>query len=159
MNFEAKDEIGAAVERAYKLVRSRERGDVIAWSTLEAAAGFDQYTQHWTQFMKRLRRESLSDNRGIKLAAVNGVGLKLMTVAEQVHDVSRQRRARRQLNRAVKELNALPNAVLTDHQRQAKQRKIDLAKAARRGADYALRVGHKLAKPSDNGIPRVRVAG
>ncbi len=154
--FDAKDAIGQAVERGGRLVAQHNRGDVITWDEVETAAGFPRYSEHWTQFLKRLRRDVLNSARGIKLAAVPGVGVKLMTIEEQVTDISRQRRARRQLNRGGKELAALPDRQLTAHQRQMKHRKIDLMKEARRRADYALRVAHQLAKPSGIGVPRVR---
>lgn len=154
--FEAKDVIGEAVERAVSRIGRRKRGDTVTWEDVEDAAGFDRDSPHWTQFLKRVRRDILKGPGGIKLAAVPGVGLKLMTVSEQVNDLSRQRRARRQLNRGIGELKAVPDRELSDHERQAKHRKIDLARTARRGADYALRVGRQLMKPSSSGVPRVR---
>jgi len=154
--FQESDVIGDAVERAVRLLRGYERGDVVPWHAVERAAGFDRESGHWTQFIKRVRRDLL-ENPGVKLRAVNGVGLKLLTHEEQVLDLSRQRRACRQLTRGITELISLPDAELSDHQRQAKARKLDSARQGRRKVLAAIRVGHDVARPSATGIPHVRV--
>lgn len=157
--FNAKDVITDAVNRATGAMAAYKRGDVVAWQLIESLAGFARYTQHWPAFMRRVKRD-VRRGRGITLVAVNGVGLKLETANEQLHDrsIRRHRRACRQMRMDIVELQALPDRELTVHERTAKHRKIDQAKHGRRAVLYSLRLGHTLAKPSSTGIPRVRPA-
>lgn len=153
--FDAKDVIGEAVARAVKLFAAHKRGDIVPWSQVEAVAGFTRESPQWTQFNKRFRRDFRRAS-GVVVWPVNGVGLKLLTHAEQlvVPLQKRQARALRQVTRGMKELGSLPDAELTEHQRAAKHRKLDQAKAARRAVLYSQRIGHKLARPSSPDLPR-----
>ena len=153
--FEAKDVIGDAAKRAVALFESHTRGDVVPWQAVFAAAGFDRNSPHWTQFNKRFRRD-FREKTGIVVWPVNGVGLKLLTPKEQLEIplARRQSRALRQVRRGLKELAALPVELLSDHEQEVRRRKLDQARAASRAVLYSVRLGHKLLKPTDNGIPR-----
>jgi hypothetical protein len=153
--FDPKDEITNAVTVITQTVVSRNRGAVVAWPEIEKKAGFKRGEKHWSAFVRRLKRD-LRDKHGLTLCAVKGVGYKVETVDEQLNDrsIRRHRRARRQVVADVKDLAALPDTLLSDHQRTAKHRKIDQGKTARRAVDYSLRLGHQLAKPSSSGLPR-----
>lgn len=153
--FTAKDVITNAVNDTMKLLRTRKRGDTATWAELERAAGFTRESPHWTAYDRRFRRDFLNES-GIKLFAVNGVGLKLMTHEEQLFDKSRQQRANRQLWRGNKELTALPSRELSDHQRQIKSRRLDVGHNARRVALYTAVLAGKLSRPTSNGIPKRR---
>lgn len=153
--FAAKDVITDAVNRTVSLITPHPRGAVVSWHDIESAAGFERYSTHWTQFLKRVRAEIL-ESRGIKLVAVNGVGLRLMSVDQQILDQSRPRKALRQFTRAKKEIAAVPDEELSDHQRVAKSVKIEAARKGRKAVLAAVRTGSKLMKPSDTGLPRVR---
>jgi hypothetical protein len=153
--FEEKDIIGDAVRRAVKLFQQRKRGDVVAWAEINETAGFDKTSPHWSQFDKRFRRDFRRDT-GIVLWPVNGVGLQLLTVKDQLHmrSIARARRATRQMTRDLIELRAIPDRELSDHDRQVKYRKIDQSRQARRGVLYSARLGHVLARPNKTGMPR-----
>lgn len=155
--FEEKAVITAAVERAVALFARHKRGDVVPWAAVEKAAGFPRFSPHWTQFNKRFRRD-FRDQTGIEVWPVAGVGLKLCTPQEQLTDVPQKRQARslRQMGRGIAALKALPNEELTAHEQTVKFRKIDQARQARNAVLYSVRLGHKLAKPSSPGIPRVK---
>jgi len=155
MIFDAKDIISDAVARVVRLLSPRLRGDVVSWGEIETAAGFERESTHWTSFNRRMRR-IFRQNTGIVLWPVVSVGLKLLTTDEQLNmrSISRQRRAIRQLTRDVVELKALPDAELSDHQRNAKRRKIDQTKNARRAVIYSDRLAHQLMRPIDTGMPR-----
>jgi hypothetical protein len=155
--FDAKDVITNAVKAVTKAVLERNRGAVVGWPEIESAAAFTRESVHWSSFVRRLKRD-LRDNAGLTLCAVKSVGYKIETVDEQLHarSIRRHRRARRQLDADVKELDALPEKELSDHQRNLKHRKIDQTKTTRRTVDYSLRLGHKLAKPTSIGLPRAR---
>lgn len=145
-----------AVLRAVAHVATLQRGDVIPWATLEGLAGFERYTQHWHAFISRLRKKVLAGDRGIWLAAITNVGLRLLTQKEQILDQNRTRRARRQLNRGIKEVSAVPDSGLSDHDRMAKMKRIEANRAARLMATRANRTAEVLSKTS-NGIPKVRM--
>lgn len=155
--FDAKDIIGDAVKRTVALFSQHKRGDVIPWQTIESISGFSRESPHWTQFNKRFRRDFRKETC-IVVWPINGVGLKLLTHLEQltVPLQKRQARALKQVRRGMKELAALPDAELTDHQRSVKHRKLDQAKTASRAVLYSARLGHQLAKPTDTGVPRIK---
>lgn len=147
--------VTAAVAAVLDIARQHKRGDLIPWPTIERAAGFVRYTQHWSAFIVRLKRD-FRQATGVVLWAEPNAGLRLLSVADQLHarSIKRQQRATRQLTRDLVELDSLPPAELSDHERQVKARKIDQARAGRRGVLYSLRIGHQLARPTDSGIPR-----
>lgn len=155
--FDAKDVITDAVNAVVLVMRRYGRGDVVPWPLIESTAGFARQTQHWTAFVRRLKRE-LRHGRGVTLTAIPGVGWRIDTQGQQLHDrsIRRQRRAVRQMTMDVVELKALPDEELSDHERTTKYRKIDRAKQGRRGVLYSLRVGHQLAKPTSTGLPRIK---
>ena len=138
-------------------VARMNRGDVILYTTVAKLTGINRQSPNWTQFIRRLRRE-LRQTRGVTLTFVTNVGYRLDPVKDQLHtrSIHRQRKALRQMDRDVKELDCLPNQELSDHERAVKCRKIDQGKTGKRAVLYSLRLGHKLSKPSGNGIPRSR---
>ena len=155
--FKAKDEITNAVSNVFTLVQKYARGEVIPWYMIETAAGFERYTTHWSSFIKRLK-DRVGEELGIVLWAVKGVGLEVMNNDRHIHDrsISRQRRATKQLHKDIKELKYLPDKNLTEHQREAKRRKIDRAKHARNSVLYSLKVGHILRKEKEDQKPPQR---
>lgn len=150
--------VTAAVLRAAEHIATLRRGDTVTWEALESLAGFERYTRHWGAFLHRLRGKVLSGDRGIRLEAVTNVGLKLLTHTEQLLDRNRSKRAKRQMARGIKELVAIPDSGLTDHERAVKVRRIAAAKDARLLADRAARTAAVLARPSSNGYPRPKTA-
>lgn len=155
--FEPKDEIREAAEAVAGVFASRPRGTVVGYPEIERVAGFALYSTHWTAFRKRLGR-LLRDAHGLTIEAVRGVGFRTHTVDEQLfrRSVSRQQRAVRQLAADVDELEALPDAGLSDHQRLAKVRKVDLGRAGKRAVTDLARVGRLLARPGGCESPRPR---
>lgn len=155
--FEPKDVITEAVERTFAHISALNRGAFVSWDKIEEI-GFVRYTKHWHSFWSRLKARLLNDPRGIKLAVVRGAGVRLMEGKEQILDRSRPLRASRQLFRQRKEVAAVPDKGLNDHNRAAKHRILDLAKAARRQALWTSTIANRLAKPSSGGRPHVRPA-
>lgn len=149
-------EVRKAVGRALMLFSERKRGEVVPWADIEGAAGFERYTRHWSAFWSRLRRDFMG-RTGICLWPEVNVGAKLLTIEEQLNAraVHRRRKAFRQLRRDQRELDALPNAELSDRQREVKARQLSAAREAKRQVLRQLRVGHALSKPSSSGQPRV----
>jgi len=154
--YEAKDVITDGIYATLEILKQLKRGDILTWQEMEAATGFLQYGTHWTAYLKRLRRDFLNES-GIVLWPVKGVGVRLLTIEEQIHmrSIARQRRAARQLSRDVKELRAIPDTELTDHQREARRRKIDRSKISKQSVLYSLRIGHQLARAPET-TPRLK---
>jgi hypothetical protein len=155
--FQPVDVIGAAVGRGLLLLAAHKRGDTVAWGAIEAAAGFARDTQHWPQFFKRLRLDYLSKT-GVCLWPVNGVGMKLLTVAEQLNEraAARRRRAVKQMTRDRQELEAIPARDLTDYQKFQRSAQIDQSRTARRAVLASVRKGNALAGGTKTGLPRVK---
>lgn len=148
-NLSRNPAIAPAVGRALKLLKGRQRGDVVLWEALEAVAGFGRADGPWTHFNRVLRRRFLKDT-GILVWPVAGEGLQLVSCEDQLHrcQFARQRRARRQLTRAIVELKALPNSELSAHDRIVKHRKLEQARTARKAIKYSLQVVTVLNRPS-----------
>lgn len=111
--------IEAAVGRVLDVLRPMQRGEILLWATIEVYAGFDRESPHWSAFRHRLLRDFRKET-GIVLWPVKIVGWKLLTIDEQINWRSRKRmrRAARQLHRDMIELRAIPDAQMTDRQRQ-----------------------------------------
>ena len=155
--FDANEHTTAGVNLMAAAVAKLKRGDILHYETVAKIAGIVRSSSNWTQFIQRLRRR-LQLSRGVTLTAVPNVGYRLDPVTDQLHarSIRRQRKAVRQMDRDVKELDALPDRELSEHQRVVKHRKIDQGKTGRRAVLYSLRLGHKLGKPNGSGIPRVK---
>lgn len=116
--FKAKDEITTAVETLWTTFASRDRGETIPWEEIEPISGSRRECPGKTiilKWIKRMRRE-----RSIVAWAVPGVGVRLLThkqAAVWVPQV-RQRRARRQHNKALGELGTVNVTALSDHERR-----------------------------------------
>ena len=139
-----------AVEAGLRLFGGHKRGDLVPWPLIERAAGFGRDTQHWTAFMRRVRRDFLRQT-GVCLWASPGDGLRLLTVAEQLgwRSAKRQRRAARQMARDAAELAALPAAELTARQAEERARRQEITRAGLRAVRRAARMGAMLnTRPS-----------
>lgn len=146
--------VDEAVRVGLNLVGGYARGDVVPWATLEAAVGFVRYTEHWGAFLHRMRRD-FRNVTGIVLWPVRDVGLELLTINDQLHkrSIARHRRAVKQLTKELRELDALPDGELTQHQQEVKARKLMKARDERRAVLRGLREGHSLLRPSKTGVP------
>lgn len=150
----AKDVITDAVGRAVELAAGYSRGQVIPWVQIEAA-GFPRDHTHYPAFSRRFRA-AVRSTRGINMHAVPGVGLKLLTLEEDVNtrSLGRRRRASRQLWRDSEELRAIPDAELPEKLKDMKYRRIDGTRVARRKVLQAERIAAALAmvKPAVRGL-------
>jgi len=157
--FEQKDVITEAVERTKKLLARFRRGQVCPWEALEEAAGFDRNSPHWSAYRARLIRDFRHET-GIELDPVYGVGWKLPTVVEQMHDLvmKRERRAVRQAFRAIKVLKAIPDKEMTQHQRESRAVRLSIAREAHRRMKLGSRRVSMLGQPTSSGLPQRRAA-
>jgi hypothetical protein len=150
-----KEVITKGVNAVVRLIVERGRGHVVTWEEVESLSGFARYSQHWSALMLRLKRD-LRKLYGMTVTAVTTIGLRIDTPAEQLHErsVRRLRKARRQVDMDVKELESLPGELLSDHQRVVKVRKIDVSKRTRREVTRTLRDAHEMKKPTSSGMPQ-----
>lgn len=137
--------VDLAVEAGLALFGRHKRGDIVPWREIERAAGFLRDTQHWTAFMRRVRRDFLRQAR-VCLWAIPGDGLKLLTVAEQLSWRARKRwrRAFRQLRRDQAELAVLTGDDLTPRQAEERARRLELNRGALKNIRRAQRQGSVL---------------
>jgi hypothetical protein len=116
--FEAKDEVKEAVDALTKLAANYERGQCIPWGVIEAITGDreDSRAKYVIgKFTRRLERE----REIVTLAAVS-VGIRLLTHRETAVEIPalRQRKAYRQIRRAIKQTATVDTSRLSDHERK-----------------------------------------
>lgn len=153
--YERSEFVDAAVSKMLSLLVSQTRGNLILWETVEKTIGFERYTLHWPAFWHRLRRDFLKQT-GIALWAVRDVGVRLLTTQDQIiwrADV-RRKKAFRQLGRDQKELVAIKDVDLTEHQRILKTRQIQATKEMRRSIRRQVALSEAMSRPSASGLPR-----
>lgn len=114
--FESKDAIAEAVDRLLLLSRDYQRGQVIPWEQIEAVTG--PRNENWHAINKwrmRLRRE-----RETVTLPCNSVGIRLLTHSEAAQEIPRlrQRRAYRQVRRALRETATVDLSQLSDNDRK-----------------------------------------
>lgn len=157
-NFEATATITDAVLRALNVLAQYKRGETVTWDALEQAAGFARYTQHWSSFWNRLKRDFMNQAGGVCLWPETNVGARLLTAQEQLTEraVKRRRRALRQMRKDQQELAAVPDRELTMNQRVLKSQQLQAARDGSKQVLRQLRVSHVLAKPSA-ALPRAPI--
>lgn len=116
--FDKKEEVTKAVEACWSLAAKYDRGQVIPWNEIERITGsrFDSRARH---VIKRLRAD-LKREREIVSWVEPNVGVRLLTHVEVATLVPerRQRRAYRQVRRALGETALVNVGQLTIHQRK-----------------------------------------
>lgn len=134
-----------AVNRTLEVLRKHTRGDLIPWHVVEAAAGFERYSQHWSAYFKRLRREFLEGTGIFLYCPGDNRGLKLLTTKEQLTEqvTRRERKALKQYTRSKKETLAVNNAELSMHEIQVKARQLESIRRARKAALTELNKSHQ----------------
>ena len=115
---DAIDEVTNAVEALMAMARKFDRGQVIAWKSIEAIAGDRRESRPRHIITKWQRR--LENEREIVTLCVSTVGVKLLTHLETARDIPRlrQRKAYRQIRRAIKQTAMVDVANLGDHDRR-----------------------------------------
>lgn len=153
--FAEKEAIRQGVRKTLDVLAGFRRGQTAPWVAIESAAGISRYSTHWAAFFKRLRRDFLR-NTGICLWPVPTVGMRLLTVQEQLttRAAARRRKAFRQMRKDECELAAVPDKDMTARQRLLRSNQMAAAKEGKREVLRQLRVAHILSKPS--GGERVR---
>jgi hypothetical protein len=148
--FEHSVAVSTGIDAVIDLLNDHRRGDIIGWMLIEDKCGFGRYTQHWSAFIVRLKKTYLKE-KGISLWAIPEVGLKLLTVEEQISWRSKKRRARamRQLIKDVRELGAIPAKEMSPRQAQERAFRIQQTRESRKRILQANRINEALTPPVD----------
>lgn len=114
--FEAKDEIKEKVDALMSLASQYERGQCISWGEIEAIVG---PREQYMYIIKRWRNQLERDREIVTLPAIS-VGVRLLTHKETAAEIPaiRQRRAYRQIRRAIKQTATVDMSRLSDHERK-----------------------------------------
>lgn len=111
-------EIAGAVDALLKMASQYERGQLIAWAEIELLSGprNDNRGRHIIhKWRKRLERE-----REIVTLCADTIGVRLLTHKETASEIPalRQRKAYRQIRRAIKQVSTVDDSRLSDHERR-----------------------------------------
>jgi hypothetical protein len=112
------DKYGETVDRMTLAFGSRQRGECIAWQEIEGVMGLSRDDIGGRTIVHRFRRRLLRDHRIVTLCT-REVGIRLLTNEQTAREITvmRQRKARRQINRCIRETDTVDGAALSDHDR------------------------------------------
>jgi len=111
-------EVTTATDDLMKLAERYERGQVIAWCDVELIAG-DRRENRSKHIINKWRRR-LEQEREIVTLCAESVGVRLLTHLETAREIPRirQKRACRQIRKALKQTQTVDASRLTDHDRR-----------------------------------------
>lgn len=140
--------ITAAVDKCFDFASEMQRGDLFTYHDLERLSGLKRDKTHWGAFTRRLRNR-IREGMKVETWFDPNKGLLLLRVEDQLKFVPRHRRkkARTQHNKTRAAVVVLPDADLSDTQRQLKNleleqtRKMRCANLAAERTLKALRAG------------------
>ena len=109
----------AEVQAVWTVALDYQRGQTIPWSILETAMGRKREETGGWHIIRRLRRHLLRE-RDICTLPADTVGLRLLTDQQAARELPalRQRKARRQVNRCLREIQAVNLGSLSVHERR-----------------------------------------
>lgn len=118
MIIEAKDEVTVAVDALMALAGQYERGQCISWGEVEAIVGIRDNER--AKYVIGKWRRKLESEREIVTLPAPSVGIRLLTHKETAAEIPalRQRRAYRQIRRAIKQTATVDVSRLSDHERK-----------------------------------------
>lgn len=118
--FETNPEVQAAIERLWQQYENVERGTVLTWEELEGIMGRSRNDVSGWHIIRQFRKRLL-DQKNIATWKSDTVGIRCLTHKQTLHEmpIIRQRKARRQVNRCLKELATIDRGRLTVRERQA----------------------------------------
>jgi hypothetical protein len=110
------EKYGANVDAGWDCLAGYQKGDTVSWAELERAIGMHRDERGGWQIIRRLRRRLLRD-RQITAFPDPTIGLRLLTDMQAATEVPelRQKRARRQIQRGLKETEAVDLSRVSNH--------------------------------------------
>ena len=117
--YDEDPEIAAALDRLKSELGATPKGTVIPWETIESTMRRARVDRGGWHIIRRFRAWMLRKQRIVTFASV-GDGLRFLTDKDAAIESPdrRQKRAKRQLNRCVKEIDAVDRAKLSDWERR-----------------------------------------
>lgn len=111
-------EVTTATDELMTLAAKYDRGQVVAWCDIELIAG-DRRENRGKHIIDKWRRR-LEQERDIVTLCAESVGVRLLTHLETAREIPRirQRRAYRQLRKAIKQTQTVDVGQLRDHDRR-----------------------------------------
>lgn len=104
----------AQVDAVWEAIGSFHKGTTVPWPVIEQAMGRLRYDRGGWTIIRRIRRKLLRE-RQIACLPDPTVGLRMLTDMESAQEIPelRQKKARRQINRGLRETEAIDVAQLT----------------------------------------------
>lgn len=104
------------IDSAWRVAGAFQKGSTMPWTVLEAAIGRHRDDIGGRHIINRLRRRLLKDREITTLPDVM-VGLRFLSDMEAATEIPalRQKKARRQINRGLRETEAVDRSQLTNH--------------------------------------------
>jgi hypothetical protein len=112
------DEVTAAVDQLFAISGKYERGQIVPWVEIEAVSG--SRVENRGKYVIGKWRKRLEREREIVTLCAETVGVRLLTHKETATEIPRirQRRAYRQIRRAIKQTSLVDTGRLTTHERR-----------------------------------------
>lgn len=147
--FETDAEIDALVDAVYAKAADLGRGDVLAHDVVREIVGCEPHTDRWPNVMRRVKNR-IREERGIAILPEIGVGYRLLTHNETTGRLAahRNKKARSQFRKLRREISALPDQELNDHQRRRKHFILDSIRKERGRLMEQEKLFAVVAKPS-----------
>jgi len=120
MGHMKEDKYSYLVDRLYRHFSSYKKGDTVPWADVERIMGIGRDDLGGRNIVKRLVRDMLR-KRHITCMVVNKIGIRLLTDMEAAVEVPkmRQKRARRQIRKGLKETEHVDHNNLSDRAAQS----------------------------------------
>lgn len=105
------------VEAGWEFLNQFSKGDLVAWPAIEKVISKHRKTNGGQTILKRLRRR-MRVERQIVILVETDVGLRLLTDQQAAYEIPqlRQKKARRQINRGLRETGVIDVSMLTPSQ-------------------------------------------
>ena len=145
------------VDRVFGLLFGFQKGETIPWVQVESAMGMHRDDRGGRTIIRRVIRRLLSE-RQITAFPLASIGVRLMTDMQAATEVPvmRQRRARRQLGRGIRETAAVDCSQLTTHAATTLALSRQHMKSERLLISQAAREVDAIMRPSRSVLPAVR---
>lgn len=143
------------VESVWESIAAYHKGTTVPWDTIEVAMGRHRDQLGGWTIVRRIRRRLLRD-RHIASLPDPTVGLRLLTDMEAATEIPtlRQKKARRQINRGLRETEAVDASQLTKHAAVSLAMARRHMKAERLAISRARREVESLMKPTRSAMSK-----
>jgi hypothetical protein len=149
------DKYTAEVDRVWEMLFAYQKGDVIPWAKIEESMGMHRDDRGGWTIVNRVRRRLLRE-RQITAFPEPTIGLRLFTDIEAATEVPRlrQKKARRQISRGLRETEVVDQSQLTKYAAVSLAMARKHMKAERLAISRGTREVAALLKPAKSVMPR-----